>query len=246
MRRREAWRPTKYVIIDGRLCADPTGTFISVGSRLIGDLGAPYYYAALKKHARGTLLDLGCGNVPLYEVYRDLVDESICVDWPASADQQQHVDVFADLAEPLPFTDRSFDTVLLSDVLEHIPNPEILLREIVRVLRPGGSIIIGVPFMYWLHEIPHDFNRYTRYQLERLLKNAGFVDMQITEVGGSPEVLADVASKMLASRPRLAAAFVAIARWLLKRGFVQRVSVRTRPVFPIGYLALAARPSHYG
>jgi len=202
---------------------------------------AQHYYAALKRHARGRLLDLGCGNVPLFDVYRKDVAEVICVDWPASLHQRKHVDVFANLTLSLPLRDSCFDTILLSDVLEHIPNPESLSFEIARVLRPGGCALIGVPFLYHLHEVPHDFNRYTRYQLARILTNAGLTILQLDEIGGSPEVLADVMSKTLASRPRLAAAFVAMARWLLTLGVVRRVSERTRPNFPLAYIVVARK-----
>jgi SAM-dependent methyltransferase len=243
MRSEEHWHPTKFVMIDGKLRSDPTGAYVSVGSRLLADLMAQHYDAALKRHARGRLLDLGCGNVPLFAAYRSVVDEVLCVDWPASLHQQRHVDVLADLTQPLPLSSSCVDTVLLSDVLEHIPNPENLVAEIARILRPGGRAVIGVPFMYWLHEAPHDFNRYTRYQLERLLTNVGLKITQLTEVGGSPEVLADVMGKTLASRPRLAASLVTIARWLLGRSVVQRLSQRTRATFPLAYVVVAEKRS---
>jgi SAM-dependent methyltransferase len=241
MRDKHLWRATKYVAVDGLLRSDPTGTYVSVGSRLLADLTAKDYQAALKTYARGRFLDLGCGSAPLFGVYRDLADEVICVDWPASLHQQRHIDIFADLTRPLPLRDASFDTVLLSDVLEHIPNPESLVTEISRILRPGGSTVIGVPFMYWLHETPHDFNRYTRYQLERLLTNAGLKVVQLAEIGGSPEVVADVIGKTLLTRPRLAALFVALARWLLKCTFIQRISKRTRSLFPLAYVVVASK-----
>lgn len=241
MRCTEAWHPTKFVSVKGELRAERSGVYVSVGSLVIGDLMARHYSAALRGNAHGRLLDLGCGNVPLYEVYRDLVDDVTCVDWPASLHQRDHIDVYANFASPLPFQDFSFDTVLLSDVLEHIPNPEILIAEVTRILRPGGCTIIGVPFLYYLHETPHDYNRYTRYQLERLLKNAGLKVERLEEVGGSPEVLADIISKTISLRPRLAASFVAAAKWLLNREFVRRVSDRTRPNFPLAYVVVAQK-----
>jgi SAM-dependent methyltransferase len=237
----DAWRPSKFAMIDGRLQGDPTGAHLAASSRLIGDLTARHYEAALRTCAHGRLLDLGCGNVPLFGLYRGMVDEVLCVDWPASRHQKQHVDVFADLTLPLPLHDSSFDTILLSDVLEHIPNPENLVGEIARLLRPGGATVIGVPFLYWIHETPHDYNRYTRYQLERLLTNAGLEIAHLAEIGGSPEVIADIMAKTLAPRPRLAASFGAVARWLLQRGFVRRISERTRSLFPAAYVVVARK-----
>lgn len=240
MRHRELWRPTKFVMIDGRLRSDQTGAHVAASSRLLTDMVAFHYEAALRKHARGRLLDLGCGNVPLFEVYSGLVDDIVCVDWPTSLHQQRHIDVFADLALPLPLSDCCFDSVVLTDVLEHIPTPERLVAEIARILAPGGCVLIGVPFMYGLHEVPHDFNRYTRYQLERMLGNAGLKILQLTEIGGSPEVVADIVGKTLPSR--LSASFVQLAGWLLRRSFVRRISERTRAKFPLEYVVVAEKP----
>jgi SAM-dependent methyltransferase len=241
MRNIEAWRPTKFVMIDGRLRCDPTGVHVSIGSRLLSDLVAKHYEGALREHARGSLLDLGCGSVPLFQVYRGLVKEVTCVDWPQSLHKSEHIDVFADLTLPLPLPDASFDTVVLTDVLEHIPTPDGLITEIARVLRPGGRVMIGVPFMYWLHEGPYDFNRYTRYQLARLLEKAGLNVLQLTEIGGSPEVVVDVVGKTLP--PRLAAWFVRIAQWLLTLRLLKKISERTRSAFPLEYLVIAEKPA---
>lgn len=241
MRQVDLWRPTKFAMVGGRLRGDRTGSHLSVGSRIAGDWTAPRYQDALRKCARGRLLDLGCGNAPLFHVYRDLVEDTVCIDWPASLHNQKHVDVFADLTRPLPLRDETFDTVLLSDVLEHIPNPESLIAEIARVLRPGGSAVIGVPFLYPLHEIPYDFNRYTRYQLERMLGNAGLEVVELVAIGGSPVVIADLLSKTLAGRPAVAAAFVKIAGWVLRRGFMQKISQRNRDRFPIAYIAVGTK-----
>jgi SAM-dependent methyltransferase len=243
MRHQELWRPTKFITVDGRLQGDPTGAHVFVGSRIAADLVAPQYAVALQRYARGRLLDLGCGTVPLFEVYRTLADEVVCVDWPSSLHRTQHIDVFADLTRPLPLRDSSFDTVLLSDVLEHIPNPEDLIGEIARILRPDGHIVLGVPFLYWLHEIPHDFNRYTRYQLTRMLESEELEVVGLTEIGGTPAILADILSKTLAPRPRVAASFVRLAQWFLKRGFVQTISKRTISAFPLAYVVVARRPA---
>ena len=241
MRHRKEWRPTKFVVVNGRLRGDTSGTYLSIGSRLIGDTMAGRYDAVLRRYARGHLADLGCGNVPFFEVYRDLVDESVCVDWPASAHQLQHVDVFADLKLPLPLRDSTFDTVLLFDVLEHIPNPQNLMTEAGRILRPGGAVMIGVPFLYPIHEAPNDFNRYTRFQLQRLAAMSGLTVVELEEVGGSPEVLADIIIKTLERRPRLAAVFSVVSRWLLNRRFVHRISDQTRARFPIAYVLVAKK-----
>ena len=92
-------------------------------------------------------------------------------------------DVWGD-ATDLPFGDGSFDTVVMFQTLEHIPEPARALSEAHRVLRPGGVIVITTPFMWGLHEQPYDFYRYTPFALEYLADAAGFVDVKIEQVGG--------------------------------------------------------------
>ena len=68
--------------------------------------------------------------------------------------------VFGD-GKHLPFRDASVDTVLSTEVLEHVPRPELLVREMARVVKPGGKLLITVPFIQPLHELPSDYFRFT-------------------------------------------------------------------------------------
>lgn len=79
MKNANAWRPSKYVYRYGRLVASRDRAEVNVGSRLVTDLIARAYAAELPKHARGRLLDLGCGKVPLYLAYKSLVSDNTCV-----------------------------------------------------------------------------------------------------------------------------------------------------------------------
>ncbi len=81
------WRPTKFVERDGRWFGSPDRAELGVGSRFIGDIVATRYQRMIEAHVRGRLLDLGCGKVPLYGMYKTLVDEVVCVDW----EHTQHV-----------------------------------------------------------------------------------------------------------------------------------------------------------
>ena len=112
------WRPSKFQLKDGRLMPSDDPKEISIGSRLVGECMAFQYQKALETYAKGRLLDLGCGKVPLFEVYRGLVDEVVCVDWEASLHGSKHVDFFRDLNQNLELDQQSFDTIILSDVLE--------------------------------------------------------------------------------------------------------------------------------
>ena len=151
----------------------------------------------VKGHCRGRLLDLGCGKVPFYALYREYVSEIICVDWSNSLHGNGHVDAECDLTKDLPFANASFDSIILSDVLEHIPTPERLWGEMARLLRPGGNLLLSVPFFYWLHEEPHDYYRYTKYALRRFAEATGFDILLIKELGGAPEIMVDILSKFI-------------------------------------------------
>ena len=85
-----------------------------------------------------------------------------------------NVDIYAD-AENLPFIDQSIETVILFDVLEHINNGEKALRDIYRVLKPGGRVLIQIPFMYPIHDAPFDYRRLTKYGIEALASQNDFV-----------------------------------------------------------------------
>jgi SAM-dependent methyltransferase len=243
MKNAERWRPTKFVLRNGgwRSSRDPGE--VGVGSRLITDAVARCYGKELPRHARGRLLDLGCGAVPLYGAYRALVDEVICVDWAAG----EHVDQACDLAEPLPFEDASFDTIILSDVLEHVPDPALLWRQMTRVLRPGGRIVMNVPFFYWLHAHPHDYYRYTRFALERFVSLNGLQLLALRPLGGVLEVLADLLAKILDKLPvaggllahSLQAAVAAFGR---TRTGAHMAEVSARH-FPLAYFLVAQRPA---
>jgi SAM-dependent methyltransferase len=245
VRSSDRWRPTKFARLGGGLRASRNPAHVSVSSRFITDIVAPYYDRAIRAHAHGRLLDMGCGYVPLYDAYRGLVSENICIDWQNTTHVNPYLDHMVDLTGALPFEGSSFDTVLLTDVLEHIPEPTSLMCEIARILRPSGKLILGVPFFYWLHEVPHDYYRYTEFALRRFCKLSGLSVVEIVPYGGLPEILLDVSSKGLNFLPRPVAAILRPlhtgASLLGKTKPLRELSERTRSAFPLGYVLCAER-----
>lgn len=136
--------------------------------------------AALARHATGTLLDVGCGHRP-YEPVAPPGVRWIGMDTKAS--DRSGADAWA-LAGALPFRDGAFDTVLCTQVLEHVEDPGAAVAEMVRVLRPGGKLIVTVPQAWFLHEEPYDFWRFTRYGLRALLARAGAQLVEERSQGG--------------------------------------------------------------
>jgi SAM-dependent methyltransferase len=139
---------------------------------------------ALSLDYKGVVIDLGCGMCPYKKDILKVADHYIGVDWENSIHDQSNVDVFADLAKPLPFPDEYADTVVSFQVMEHLPEPGLFLKESRRILKRGGEIFLTAPFMWHVHEAPHDYFRFTRYGLKYLLEKTGFMDIKISENTG--------------------------------------------------------------
>ena len=155
--------------------------------------------AWVKAHARGRLLDIGCGNGRLRHELGDGVDY-IGIDYPTTValGYVPTADILADAAR-LPVATASVDVVTLLDVLEHLPAPERALAEAARVLRTGGRCLIHVPFLYPLHDEPHDFQRWTRHGLERLLAAHGFEVVELRETTSPLEAAAALLTMAIAA-----------------------------------------------
>lgn len=145
---------------------------------------------------RGTVLDVGCGNAP----YRGVLSAATYVGMdlfpgPATA--------VCGGCEQLPFADGSFDAVVCTEVLEHLPRPGECLREIRRVLKDGGVAYISVPQSWPLHYEPRDYWRFTRYGMEQLCAEASLTVVSCSRIGGVFSLigvrLADVVWTMLAA-----------------------------------------------
>ena len=133
---------------------------------------------------KGRTIDLGCGSAPFKEDILPFAEEYIGVDWEKSLHDKGKVDITADLTQNFPFESDYADTVLSFQTLEHLPEPDFFLSECSRILRPGGCLLLTVPFMWHIHESPYDYFRYTRHGLEYLLDKNGFTSIEIDETTG--------------------------------------------------------------
>lgn len=245
MKNLDSWAPSKFVYRNGQLRASRNPRQVGFGSRVMADSIARSYAKHLPAFARGRLIDLGCGRIPLYDAYRGLITSHVCADWVNSLHRNEHLDVECDLTAPLPFESGDFDTVILSDVLEHIPEPTLLWDEMARLLRPGGHILMNVPFLYWLHEQPFDFYRYTEHALRRFVQGAGLSVALLEAIGGAPEVLSDIIAKSLIPVPVFGPTLARTVQWstaaFVATKFGAKVSRSSAEEFPLGYFMVAKK-----
>jgi SAM-dependent methyltransferase len=120
----------------------------------------------------GRLLDVGCGSKPYRESFE--VDEYIGLDIDSENARQRGVADYFYNGTSFPFEDESFDAVLCSQVLEHVFNSKEFIGEINRVLRPGGKVLLTVPFVWDEHEQPYDYARYSTFGLREIFEKNGF------------------------------------------------------------------------
>ena len=124
-------------------------------------------------HLRGRLLDFGCGAKPYQRLFT--VEGYVGVDIEVSGHDHSSskVDVYYD-GRRLPFSRAEFDSVFASEVFEHFLNLDEILKELYRVLKPGGVMLLTMPFCWDQHEVPYDYRRYTEWGLQHVLREHGF------------------------------------------------------------------------
>lgn len=134
-------------------------------------------------------LDVGCGLRPYESSFP--ADSYIGVDIETSGrvPTLKAPDFFYNGRE-LPFPEGSFDGVLCTQVLEHVSDPRNLLAEMHRVIKPGGGLILSLPFVWQEHEEPYDFFRFTRFGIVDLLGQSGFEVESVERDTGAIETLA--------------------------------------------------------
>lgn len=135
----------------------------------------------------GRLLDVGCGSQPYRRYFQQVAYVGLDIDNEANR-QAAVADYFYD-GSRFPFDDASFDAVLCNQVLEHVFNPQEFLAEIRRVLKPGGRLLLTVPFVWDEHEQPYDCARYTTFGLRHLFEQQGLRWLEHHKLGGDASIL---------------------------------------------------------
>ena len=172
----------------------PSDNWLLFYARCFADLQLLTIFLFLRgrlKSWTGRVLDVGAGESP----WRDLMPRVTYVGLDTSRSDSFGMRRRPDLVYydggKLPFDDNEFDHLLCTEVLEHIAEPFPFLVDLQRVLRPGGTLVLTVPWSARMHHVPHDYHRFTRYALESLLTSAGFGDVAIEERGNDVAAIAN-------------------------------------------------------
>jgi len=164
----------------------------------------PFYFArsglcdAMTEFApmlSGRLLDVGCGSKPYQALFA--VDAYIGLDIDSEESRKRGIADHHYDGNAFPFADATFDSVLCNQVLEHVFNPDEFLGEIVRVLKPGGKLLLTVPFVWDEHEQPYDYARYSSFGLRALLEKQEFKVLQHKKLGADASILFQLANAYL-------------------------------------------------
>lgn len=142
-------------------------------------------YITIKKKApilNGKLLDFGCGRKPYHNLF--IVDEYIGVDVEITGHSHKNskIDIYYN-GKDLPFANNLFDSVFCGEVIEHLMNPEEVLPELYRVMKPKGRMLLTVPFCWNEHEMPFDYARYSSAGIQHLLQKHGFTILSHEKIG---------------------------------------------------------------
>lgn len=142
---------------------------------------------------RGSVIDVGAGKSPWTNwlppettyVGLDIVDAE---SFGMHGDRSDIV--FFD-GGSFPFHDNSFDNAICVEVLEHVRDPELLLKEIARVLKPNGQLLLTIPWSARVHYSPNDYQRFTQFGLGLIFESAGLEIQVLNERGSDISVIAN-------------------------------------------------------
>ena len=191
-------------------------------------------HASLKQceaYVKGVTLDVGCGHKPYEKTFFSGAEKYIGMDYLTDRSKPDVVGSATDI----PLGDASFDTVVCTEVLEHVPDPLKALREMYRVLKPGGYLVLTTP-MYWpRHEVPYDYFRYPYDGLLHLVKTSGFELAQLYNRGHSYAFIGQVIQQ---TQPFSAKPIT----WLINRFFLWCDCHLKHDIHTLGWTFVAQRP----
>jgi SAM-dependent methyltransferase len=215
----------------------------------------PFYFARSGLHQAmvefsasfsGHLLDVGCGSKP----YNGLFS----VESYTGLDIENEITKRSGIADKLykgkefPFANGCFDSILCNQVLEHVFNPDEFISEILRVLRPGGKLLLTVPFVWDEHEQPYDYARYSSFGLHALLEKHGFSVIAQKKLGTDFSTICQITNaylyKVSQRLPKVLILLMTVTVMATVNivGLLSRLLLPENPDFYLDQIVLAEKP----
>ena len=197
----------------------------------------------IPKYSKGRLLDIGCSDKPYEPLTRCVVDKYVGLDHADSQHSLSKADIIAD-SYNTTVENHSFDTILSTSVLEHLECPHKAIKEMYRILKPGGYVILTCPLFWHLHEEPRDFFRYTKHGLHFMFEKAGFEIVEMRHLSGFIVTFAQefVYFLNLFKRNRILKYIINILQWVIQRTAFSLNKYDTSYKFTWMYMVVARKP----
>lgn len=183
-----------------------------------------------------TVIELGCGNRPYQVLVEATGARYVGADMPGNA----HADIVLGEDGSIPVADASFDIVLSTQVLEHVPDPDAYLAEARRILKPGGKLILSTHGVWVYHPSPLDYWRWTSAGLRKVIEDAGYRVQHFDGVLGLLPMALQLAQDVLRMHmPRVLRKPFCLVMQLLIAAGDRMHSVRSRQTDAMIFVALA-------
>jgi SAM-dependent methyltransferase len=199
-------------------------------------------------YVSGQVIDIGCGLMHWRGFIEKKTPNYHSLDLRPRLKEVTYV---ADIQNMLIVPTANYDTAICLEVLEHVPNPCQALKEIYRILRPGGLLIVSVPHLSRLHDIPYDYFRFTRFGLQYILEKSGFEILEIRAKGGLFCFLGHQISTIVISITWSIWGLRQLV-WLLNKWLITKMLYKidrwleTERFFPLGYVGVARKTINTG
>ncbi len=185
---------------------------------------------------KGDVIEFGASS----EIYKNFCNSNSenCNITYSNINSSNEEFLYIDLQKDNSF-DINYDFAVIFNVLEHVLNPNLAIKNLSKILKKNGKIIGSTPFLFRVHGAPKDYSRFTKDHLIELLKSSGFKDIEIIELGTGP-FLASISLlrsylKYLPIFYQLLVLFALVFDKLIK------LFIKTDPkkIYPIGYVFFA-------
>jgi SAM-dependent methyltransferase len=190
------------------------------------------YLDVSKGYNNASVLDLGCGSQPLRSLLQSMRLNYYSTD--VAPIEGVSIDYIVDFSKSLvntPILKKKFDFILCSEVLEHIPDWDTFFCNLQQVTREGSVVILTSPFIYFLHEVPHDYFRGTPYAYSYYANRHSFEIIELEKAGDFYDVLGTIENASSEYMTASKNPFVRLGRRLLNHADKLQWRIRNSPRF---------------